>query len=117
MDPVYAKKYIREFRRILAPKGVLIFQVPSEKKMNLANRSFMGKVKYWIKSIKSGKQRHASYPVQFGQDQTVVMEMNAIAKTEMVAFLKEIQFELIDVQQDFSTGSNWISYRYCVRKC
>jgi ubiquinone/menaquinone biosynthesis C-methylase UbiE len=116
MDPVYAKKYIREFLRVLKPKGVLIFQIPSEKKVNLANRSFIGKVKYWIKSLRIGKPMHASYPVQFGQDQTVVMEMNAIDKSEMVAFLKEIQFELIDVKLDFSTGSNWISYRYCVRK-
>lgn len=116
MDPVYAKRYIQEFYRVLVPNGVLIFQIPSEKKVNIVNRTFKSKVKFWIKSRMSGKRRHVSYPVQFGGDETVVMEMNAIAKSEMVAFLKEIKFELIDVKLDFSTGSNWISYRYCVRK-
>ncbi|WP_420485333.1 class I SAM-dependent methyltransferase [Iningainema tapete] len=30
MEPQYSRRYIREFLRILAPQGLLIFQIPSQ---------------------------------------------------------------------------------------
>mgnify|MGYP001597146266 CR=1 FL=1 len=32
MEPRYSQKYIKEFLRILNPKGLLVFQLPSERK-------------------------------------------------------------------------------------
>lgn len=32
MEPRYSKKYIKEFLRVLKPKGLLVFQLPSERK-------------------------------------------------------------------------------------
>ncbi|MCW5912362.1 MAG: class I SAM-dependent methyltransferase [Cyclobacteriaceae bacterium] len=116
MDPVYAKKYIKEFYRLLTHSGVLVFQVPSHKKNRIVNKNIFERIKLMIKASWLSKKRYTTYSVNYGDNENLVMEMNAMKRSELIRYLKEIGFSIIDIQPDHSTGNNWISYRYCVRK-
>jgi SAM-dependent methyltransferase len=55
MKPKYSKRYIKEFLRILAPEGVLVFQIPSEPASvgeALPDSAFMARISPHVSSIK-----------------------------------------------------------------
>lgn len=107
MKPVYSKKYIQEFLRILSPNGVLIFQLPSQ----LYNVNLIQKIVYKLRpflyNFKLYRQlRYGNRPL---------MEMYGIKKEEVVSFLEQCGGKLIDIQLDENLAE-WESYRYCVVK-
>lgn len=99
MKPEYSKKYITEFLRVLAPSGLLIFQLPSEP------ITVWGKIawKYLI-------------PLRSSITGRPYMEMNHIPKEEVTDFLEKNGGTIIDVTQDEWAGTHFRSFRYCVTK-
>jgi ubiquinone/menaquinone biosynthesis C-methylase UbiE len=103
MKPDYSKKYIKEFLRVLAPRGLLIFQLPSER-ITLKGklyRSFLLDIYH---------SRLKKIPV---------MEMHCIQKNKMIKFLQNNGATIVDVIQDKSSTSgapHFVSFRYCVTK-
>lgn len=99
MKPEYSKKYIREFLRVLAPSGLLIFQLPSE------IITLWGKVCWKVLiPLRSSLTRRPS------------MEMNCISKKEVSDFLEKNGATIIDVVQNEWAGKHFRSFRYCVTK-
>lgn len=99
MKPEYSKKYIAEFLRVLAPSGLLIFQLPSE------IITLWGKIAW--RSLIPLRSRIMRRPT---------MEMNYILKEEVIDFLEKNGATIIDVVQDEWAGKHFRSFRYCVTK-
>lgn len=105
MPPVYARSYIQEFLRLLAPGGVLIFQIPDRPKSALRRLTQPLKPTAMWRSYQ--KWRYGDQPV---------MNMYGISRTQVEQLLKTHGGQLVDVQADESADAAWISYRYCVTK-
>ena len=99
MKPVCSKRYIAEFMRVLAPGGLLIFQMPSE------NITLWGKILWKI-----------LIPLRYFLTRQPTMEMNCIPRTEVIDHLGKHGGIIIDVAQDEWAGKYFKSFRYCVTK-
>lgn len=112
MAPPFAKSYLREFLRLLAPGGILVFQLP-------AATSWQYRVRQGIKrAIPAGalrRYRQARYHSAPLEETSGAMEMHTTGKAEVVHWLESHGGCLLDVRRDQHAG-NFISYRYTVRK-
>lgn len=103
MRSEYSKAYIKEFLRILAPNGVLVFQIPSRKVI---------KIKSLILHLKGYFQFH-----NIDQDMmSPKMEMYGVKKREIMNLIKKNRGKIIDIQEDGAAGEEWISYIYYITK-
>jgi len=109
MEPVYSKKYIREFIRILKPDGILVFQIPSEQK-KAREAGLKGIVKSILPAVVVDLLRKVR---DMGEPK---MEMHPISQNEIKVFLKEQNARLIHIEPFESAGASWNSYRYYVGK-
>jgi len=98
MKQDYAKAYLKEFMRILSPKGLLVFQLPSEPANTLK-----GLLIRFLPFVILTKLRRN-------------MEMYSIKQEELVRILKINKGELLLVKSDTNAGDGWISYTYFVKK-
>lgn len=105
IHPRYSKKYIQEFLRILSPEGILIFQIPSEKKLPESIKEILKVRGKKIIPRKIKKWYHGAE-----------MEMYGIPRKEVIQFTEKNKGIIIDIQEDQRAGSEWESYRYCVTK-
>lgn len=105
MPPRYARSYIREFLRVLAPGGVLIFQIPDTPKSSFRRLTQPLKPTSMWRSYQ--KWRYGDQPV---------MNMYGISRTQIEQLLESAGGQLVDIQADESADAAWISYRYCVTK-
>lgn len=120
IEPRYARNYIKEFLRALAPHGLIIFQLPSEPILDRDCKPTR-KLKQLIKSlipepllelyreVKIKRLRVSSR----GQP---IMELHGIKREEVVTFLKKSGAKIVDILQDQSAGPHWMSFRYCITK-
>ena len=104
MQPAYARKYLREFFRILTREGTLIFQLPGrptgrfrhvkrilpESAMNLYRRV-----------------RHGGHPAA---------RVYGLPREEVDALCQGFGGRVVDVQADHAAGPGWESFRYCCRR-
>lgn len=101
IKPAYCKNYISEFLRILAPSGVLVFQLPSERiqKILIPNRLL-----------------NIYRQLRYG---TFRMEMYGMKQSEVIKLIEEdTRVEILDIKPDntASAGDKWLSFQYCIRK-
>lgn len=100
MPPRFAKRYIAEFLRVLAPGGLLVFQLPSRRKGRFP----------WVRSL-----GHALFdPVARVFAPLVVMR--AIPREQVVRWLEEHGGRVVEIAIDRSAGPEWESFRYLVNK-
>lgn len=108
MEPGYSKNYIREFIRLLAPHGLVVFQLPSEP------------VIHWRRRLVRAFRRAVTTPLnvyrRFRHGYWPVMEAYGIPRSELLTLLDENAARIVHVQQDNSGGDDWISYRYYATK-
>ena len=97
MEPRYATVYVREFARVLAPGGLTLFQIPTERI-----------------SIDPMMRRHAD------NDNTnrlepgdPPMEMHGVLRQEVEHTLTTNGLVLLDVSENRSAGPGWVSHRFC----
>ncbi len=95
MPPRHSRSYIREFLRVLAPHGLLIFHQPSE----------------------PIPEAHADEP-QAKSPNDPTKQMYGIKREEMVAVLEANGAKILEIIEDQSPPApqDWISFRYCVTK-
>lgn len=97
MAPAISSRYIKEFCRVLAPSGILVFQIPSHPAHTLvgwALRILPVDVVRWL--------RHMD---MYGTPQSRVREL-----------LTEAGATILAVEPDASAGPHWKSFRYiCTR--
>ncbi len=104
MTPYFFKNYIKEFLRVLAPHGLLIFQLPTE-------RSELRKmIKHFVPRQLLDLYRKMRYGKQS------LMEMHGMDKGEVVKFLTENNAKIVDIREDMRKSKNWISYIYLCNK-
>jgi len=127
MVSVYSKSYIREFVRVLKPRGVLVFQLPSE-------RTETGKLRT---QDSLPAETLSSSDTSMGLKQTVkqylpasllnwyvnlrypkepVMEMHCVERREVEQLLAESGAQVLHVVEDNSSGPGFRSFRYTVTK-
>ena len=112
--PRYSRRYIAEFIRVLAPDGLLVFQMPSERTpeaearrrrphplARLAARLVPTCIRRAIRRTPPGEQR---------------IEMHGIPRDEVVAHVEANGGRVVDVQPNTNAGPSWIAFRYCVAR-
>lgn len=103
IKPQYSKNYIKEFIRILAPQGVLIFQIPGR------IMGFKGLIMRLVpKTLLDAAYRKVMYSNIPGP------ESYWIKRQEVVAFLEKSGGQIIDVKEN--KGRTIVNCQYCVTK-
>ena len=111
MDPRYSKSYIKEFLRILAPHGVLIFQLLSQPR--IINERGTINLKQLILRIVPQRLLDATYrKVKYGNYARA--ESYWIKRQEVVEFLERNGAKIVDIKQNL--GPTMVDCRYCVIK-
>jgi len=126
MRPEYARAYLKEFLRLLVPRGILIFQMPSERVLHpkdpgesargeAQQRSVLARIRQAVASVVPQTAHdlylRLRYPEPFPR-----WEMYGIRKGELERFLEVNGAQILGVVQDQSAGPAWISYRYYVTR-
>jgi SAM-dependent methyltransferase len=104
IDPVNAKKYIREFVRVLAPGGLLVFQLPGAAARRVARaKHVMAAQLLWLSR-------------RIGYGPRPIMLMHGVKPEEVRILLEGNGARIIDISENQSAGRDWLSYRYCATK-
>ena len=122
MRPEYCKAYLKEFLRVLAPNGLLVFYMPSVllKKWvppatpQQPSTAVLPRVKQFVKSL-APKPVLKAY-VKFRYESHPVMEMYCVKRVEIEACLRENGGDVLDAFPDYVTIPNTEGYRYTVKK-
>jgi len=123
IHPRYVKRYLAEFLRVLAPGGVLYFQLPSrylgrEETPALSESGHKGsgnRIRAIVKNVMPEPLKHA-YRTLRDWNKEPQMEMYGIERHEVEALLKKQGGLVRDVVEKRSTLSRWESFCYCVTK-
>jgi ubiquinone/menaquinone biosynthesis C-methylase UbiE len=102
--PRYSKKYIIEFLRILAPQGLIVFQIPSEPK----------RLRQRIKQKLPQSVLKQFY--RFKYQEAPVMELHGVHRDEVVKLIKEYQGVILNIREDKRAFDEWTSFHYYVTK-
>lgn len=105
MEPQYSKKYIREFIRVLAPGGTVVFQIP--------HRATRFRV-WLIFSVFPRWMRRLAFRWMHGR--APVMEMYAVPRPHVERILTDAGAPPVRVDEDHSGGPVWPGYRYMAYK-
>ena len=93
---------IKEFCRVLRPKGVLVFQTASTQ-----NRKTIGGLAHYCFGNLADK---LVTRIQHGGK--YIMEMHTIKKQEVIKILEENKMQLVEVEKSDCAGRAFISHRY-----
>ena len=104
--PKWIAAYLGEFVRLLAPAGLLLFHLPSHRLHPALARLMPGDaysllVRLLAPMVKPGRP---------------LIEMHGMRRNEVEALLERSGARLLEAQQDDSSGSDWLSYRYAVTR-
>lgn len=122
MRPEYCKAYLKEFIRILAPSGLLVFYMPSvllkewvpPATQQLPPTALLPKAKQFVKNLLPNPVLKAY--VKFRYESRPIMEMYCVKRVEIEACLRENGGDVLDAFSDYVTIPNTEGYRYTVRK-
>lgn len=105
MRPEYAQAYIREFVRILRPRGLLIFQLTKPNPLSWRQKVIPRIPKQLMSFYRSLKYR--------GKPR---MEMYGMEQDEVKKLVKSCEATVWDTTQAKMSDDQWLSYQYCVFK-
>lgn len=123
MQPTYSRRYIQEFMRVLAPGGLLVFQLPSSLVNPLPAHpaspapprlSPRQQIHRWY-----GRVRHRLTPPPpppADKPFQPRMEMHAIPQEEVLTLLAQSGGVVKEIKPDTWAGPAWNSYTYYVLK-
>lgn len=109
MEPRYARGYLAEFVRVCAPGGVIAFQLPDHIPPDPKERFKFSwwPPTLWTRVVRFGRRQWRQwFPPE------PVMEMHAIPRTEVIAWLERSGAQVLDVQSNDAAGRHITSYRY-----
>jgi SAM-dependent methyltransferase len=119
VEPVFALGYVRELLRVLSPRGVLVFQLPSRPVPDPAARG-LRRLKYALRARFPGAPLRAAYALRrllrFRLLGRPVMEMHFVPREEVLALLAACGARVVEVAPDGSAGRAWESFRYVAAK-
>ncbi len=124
MLPAYSRDYIKEFVRVTAPNGLIVFQVPDKLPSSLGRRIALsilpGVVLSLIPSQLLRMYRRRRY--RNASDELLRkipkhhMEMHGIAKDEILRLMESLEAPVIFIDENNGAGEGWRSWRYFARK-
>ena len=125
IHPQYVRRYLAEFLRVLAPRGVLYFQLPSRYLGGEDTQVAMDKyrenisrghrVRTLVKNV-TPQPLQQLYRTVRDWNKEPMMEMYGIERSEVESVLKAHGGVLLDVVEKRHTLSKWESFCYCVTK-
>jgi SAM-dependent methyltransferase len=104
VGPTLAKKYLREFCRVIRPGGLLIFQLPGRK---IGLRSTVGKLIPRAAMQQYRRVRFRDHPAA---------EMHGMPREETIRFMEDLGTEVLAVDSNQAAGDGWESFRYSCRR-
>jgi SAM-dependent methyltransferase len=104
IDPVYSRKYLDEFFRILAPGGILAFQLPSRPARGLLRLIYPRFRRFWY----DHQRRRAK--------SEMIMEMHGISRKKVVDLVERNRSRLLSAIDDTAAGDQWLGLKYYVLK-
>lgn len=116
LNPDYTRGYLREFVRLLAPGGVLVFQLPAERAARPPVEDRRPRWRRLVRSVAPGvvhRWYRAFHRPSFLEAGTGA-PMHAISREEVETLVQDAGGRLRAVVRDDAAGDNWISLRYCV---
>lgn len=117
MEPRYAQKYLAEFARVLAPGGVLFFQLPGVRTWRTKTLRAVGAVAQRVGLTSVLRPLVGALRKQEPTKSEYVMEMHCQPPHEVTAFLEAHGLSVISVERDRLAGNDFVSYRYvAIRK-
>ena len=117
MEPRYAKTYIAEFVRVVAPGGILYFQLPSGKVPLPDDAAWFRRIKARLRAATpDGLVRLYDDVKDVVAGDKPRMEGPGISRAEVVAIVEGAGATVVRVRDDHSAGPHWISHRYCAVK-
>lgn len=108
MQPRYAREYIAEFVRVLAPGGVLLFQLTDTL---LILRSPLRRL---VRDV--GHFAYTRLYLPLFEPRKAYFEMYGIPKAEVLQLLARCGGRILEVDPDGSAGPCWSSYKYWLTK-
>jgi SAM-dependent methyltransferase len=94
MPPALAAGYLREFFRVTAPGGLVVFQLPSEPAPGVVGGLLRRLPTAWANRLRRGMQMHGTAP------------------TEVTALVAAAGGRTVAIEPDTSAGPRWRSYLY-----
>jgi SAM-dependent methyltransferase len=107
MEPKFSKGYIREFARLLAPGGVLLFQLTAERKHYQNHTSPIGFIKKLMPTFVQEWYRK----IRFGTDGFI--DMYGVTKGEVVTILENSGLTVKKIRENNAAGDGWTGFDYC----
>ena len=105
MPPRYSLRYIREFVRVLAPEGVLLFQLPGT--MRREGSTALGR---FVSVFYSRFLWDVLHP------RTPLIKMYGVKRERVLEVIGGAGGEALDVQPDEAAGPQWEGFRYLVAR-
>jgi SAM-dependent methyltransferase len=116
MEPCYSQGYLREFLRLLALQGLLVFQVPSKPPPGYEEELKRIRKRQRVKRLIPNALLDLYRRVRYGDLTSSRMEMYPLERATVVSLVEREGGKVIDIQEDQRVGHNWISLQYCVMK-
>lgn len=110
MPPSYAKQYLREFVRVLAPDGVAVFQTAGEPLSRPTAAA--AALRAFVRRLTPGAVLDAYRKRRYGHS----IGMYGMPRAEVQRVVAQAGGRMLDVVEDTSGGGGWTSYRYSARK-
>jgi ubiquinone/menaquinone biosynthesis C-methylase UbiE len=123
MPVEFAKEYIKEFCRVTRKGGIIVFQMPDARPVNVRTRIFHNVMPLIIRFLPMSlvrayrrlKYRNASRDVIEALPRNV-MEMHGLPKDSIVAVLNEAEADAFKVRQNTDVGTTWVNWQYYALK-
>ena len=107
IHPRYVRAYLAEFVRVLAPGGVLVFQLPSDETPPVTGPGLKNFIPLPIVAIVRRVRLVAAFPK---------MEVHGLPREAVIGLLSTLGVTLVDVVEDRSHGADTPGYQYCAIK-
>ncbi|MDM8530405.1 class I SAM-dependent methyltransferase [Anaerolineales bacterium HSG25] len=102
--PRYSEIYLKEFLRILAPGGLVVFQIPSEPK----------RLRQKIKQKLPQTMLNLFYRLKY-KDRPV-MELHGVHRDKVIQLLEAHQGKVLHIVEDKRAFDEWTSFHYYITK-
>ncbi|MEI8348690.1 MAG: class I SAM-dependent methyltransferase [Candidatus Omnitrophota bacterium] len=122
IEPIYTKRYIKEFLRIMAPGALATFQLITKQIGNIHHKTAFAKFRSFFKKVTPNfllrLYRRVSNQPECGGGVCgqPIIEMHCISESEMVDLIRNCGGKVLDIVHNDAAGPDFDSIRCCMTK-